>query len=116
MVKANLISNDIIADPGYLVAQGCVYINLSVELDDQEPKLANLVSKGFIGLKNIIRNFLEESKQRDKLKGGVYTNAVAEIVFATALGAAITYGQDKSASNLNRTISALIAYLKEMIQ
>lgn len=94
---------------------GCFFINLSVELDDQAPDLAREVAKGFAGLKRMILRLLHEAKQDGELKENVYVNDVAELVFAGLMGAAVTYGQGKSHSNLNRTITALTSYLKGLV-
>ncbi|MBP8646644.1 MAG: TetR/AcrR family transcriptional regulator [Syntrophobacteraceae bacterium] len=94
---------------------GCFFINLSVDLDDQDPNLAMEIESGFSSLRKMILRLLEESKRRGELKEGVSVNDVGEVVFAAVMGAAVTYGQGKSRLQLNRTITAIIHYLKGQI-
>ncbi|MCK5313786.1 MAG: TetR/AcrR family transcriptional regulator, partial [Anaerolineales bacterium] len=42
---------------------GCIFVTFSVELDDQRPHLMQEVAKGFIGLKRLLKNLLEEAKE-----------------------------------------------------
>jgi AcrR family transcriptional regulator len=95
---------------------GCIFVNLSVELDDQLPHMAKEVEKGFIGLKNMIGRFLEEAKQSGELKEGIYIKDATEIVVSAAIGAAVIYAQEKSASTLNRSMNALIGYTKSLVR
>lgn len=93
---------------------GCIFVTLSVELDDQLPELAREVSKGFEGLKSMIHKLLEQGKESGELKEDTDTGAVTEMVFAGILGATVMYGVDKSSTKLNQTISALIDYLNRL--
>ncbi|MFC1798328.1 TetR/AcrR family transcriptional regulator [Thermodesulfobacteriota bacterium] len=95
---------------------GCIFVNLSVELDDQNVLLAKKVENGFVGLKKWIERLLDESKKQKELVGGTYTSDLTEIIFSVILGAAVSYGQDKSSANLNRTMNALINYIKTYVQ
>lgn len=95
---------------------GCFFINLSVDLDDQDPGLSKELEKGFTGLRRMILRLLEESKRRGELREGVYVNDIAEIVFAAIMGAAVAYGQEKSATQLNRTVTAVVNFVKGLIR
>lgn len=93
---------------------GCVFVTLSVELDDQFPELAIEISKGFDGLKKMINNLLDQGKQSRELSEGTDTEAVTAMVFAGILGATVTYGVDKSSAVLDLTINSLCDYLDRL--
>jgi AcrR family transcriptional regulator len=61
---------------------GCIFITLSVELDDQYPQLMQEVNKGFIGLKNLLKRYLEEAKERGELKQTVNVHNATEMIFS----------------------------------
>jgi len=93
---------------------GCIFITLSVELDDQYPQLMQEVNKGFIGLKNMLKRYLEEAKERGELKKSVNVNNATEMIFSGMLGSSVLYGVEKSAFTLDSSINALIDYLNEV--
>lgn len=90
---------------------GCIFIMFAVELGDQRPHLSAEVQKGFVGLKNMIKRFLDQSNKAGELKTDVNTDVMSEIIFNSMLGASIGYSTDKSLEKLDRSISALIAFL-----
>ena len=93
---------------------GCIFVTLSVELDDQLPHLAQEVSKGFHGLKAMIHRFLEQGKLSGELQQDTNTDAVAEMIFSGILGATVIYGMEKSPANADRTINAMLDYLSRL--
>ncbi|MDY0362609.1 MAG: TetR/AcrR family transcriptional regulator [Desulforegulaceae bacterium] len=93
---------------------GCIFINLSVELNDQAPKLAQEVNKGFERLKNMFRTLLDEEKKRGGLAEGVNTRKVTEMIFSGLLGACVMYTADKSKENLDYTIASLTDHLSQI--
>jgi AcrR family transcriptional regulator len=93
---------------------GCVFITLSVELNDQRPHLSQEITKGFIGLKNMIHRLLEQGKETGRLNNNIDSNAVTEILFAGMLGASVIFGIDKSAESLDQSINALISYVENL--
>lgn len=93
---------------------GCIFITLSVELDDQLPHLSTEINKGFIGLKRMINRLLLEAKEAGEVNAGVNTVNVTEMIFSGMLGASVIYGTDKSSENLDRTINCLIEYLNSL--
>jgi TetR/AcrR family transcriptional regulator, transcriptional repressor for nem operon len=93
---------------------GCIFLTLSVELDDQLPELAHEVSKGFEDLKTMINDLLDQGKQSGELTQETDTRAVTEMIFAGMLGASVIYGVDKSPTKLNQTINALLDYLNRL--
>lgn len=93
---------------------GCVFVTFSVELDDQRPHLCKEVNKGFVGLKGMLNRILEEGKEVGELSDEVDTSAMAEMLFASMLGASVIYGVDKSADSLNCPINSLIDYLEKL--
>ena len=93
---------------------GCIFVTLSVELDDQRPHLSYEVNKGYVNLKAMINRFLDEGKKSGELRDGVDTGALTEMIFAVILGAAVIYGAEKSASASDQSINCLIDYIESL--
>ena len=93
---------------------GCVFITLSVELNDQRHHLSQEITKGFVGLKNMIRRLLEQGKETGQLNNNLDSSAVTEILFAGILGASVIFGIDKSAESLDQSMNALISYVESL--
>jgi AcrR family transcriptional regulator len=93
---------------------GCLFVTLSVELDDLRPHLAKELNEGFVRFKAMIKRFLDQAKKSGELPGGVSTQEITEMIFSGMLGASVLYGMDKLPKNLNRTIQALISYLQRI--
>ncbi|NWF92242.1 MAG: TetR/AcrR family transcriptional regulator [Syntrophaceae bacterium] len=93
---------------------GCIFVTLSVELDDQRPDFSRELNEGFVRLKAMIKRYLDEGKERGELKEDVKTEAVTEVIFSGMLGASVIYGTGKSAENLDRCINSLIDYLESL--
>ena len=94
---------------------GCIFITFSVELDDTRPHLMEVVNQGFVGLKNMLKQFLEEAKEFGELKEDVNTNRATELIFSGMIGTSVLYGVDKSATSLERSINSLIDYLDDLL-
>jgi AcrR family transcriptional regulator len=90
---------------------GCIFVTFSVEFDDQRPQLMKEVAKGFIGLKSMLKNLLEEGKERGELKADVNTDRATEMIFSGMIGSSVLFGVDKSAASLDKSINSLILYL-----
>jgi TetR/AcrR family transcriptional regulator, transcriptional repressor for nem operon len=90
---------------------GCIFVTLSVELDDQRPHLSREINKGFEGFKAMLKRLLDEGKASGELRPDVNTEAVTEMIFVGMLGASVLYGTEKSEVGLNRSIEALIQFL-----
>jgi TetR/AcrR family transcriptional repressor of nem operon len=93
---------------------GCVFITLSVELNDQRPHLSQELTKGFVGLKNMIQRLLEQGKEVGQLNNNLDSSTVTEILFAGMLGASVIFGIEKSAKSLEQSINALISYAESL--
>ncbi len=93
---------------------GCLFITLSVELNDQRPHLSQEISKGFVGLKNMIQRMLEHGKEAGQLNNNLDSSTVTEILFAGMLGASVIFGIEKSAESLKQSINALISYTESL--
>jgi TetR/AcrR family transcriptional repressor of nem operon len=93
---------------------GCVFVTLSVELDDQLPHLCEEVNRGFSGLKRMLKRLLEEGKEIGELAESVDTGAVAEMIFVGMLGSSVVYGVDKSTDILDRSIGSLLSYIDRL--
>jgi len=93
---------------------GCVFVTLSVELDDQHPSFSRALNEGFVRLKAMIKRLLDQGKKSGELRTDVNTEAVTEMIFSGMLGASVIYGTEKSSAVLNRSINALIDYLESL--
>lgn len=91
---------------------GCIFITLSVELDDLRPHLAKEIDEGFKRLKARIRWTIREAQKAGEIDPGVSAATITELVFSAMIGASVRYGIDKSKADLNRTIGAIIRYLQ----
>jgi AcrR family transcriptional regulator len=83
---------------------GCIFITFSVELDDQYPQLMQEVNTGFIGLKNMLKRFLQEAKELGELKQDVNVNRLTEMIFSGMIGSSVLFGVEKSTVVLDRSI------------
>jgi AcrR family transcriptional regulator len=90
---------------------GCVFVTLSVELDDQRPRLSEEITKGVVGFKKMLNRWLVEAKESGEIRSEVNTNAVTEMVFAGMIGTSVIYGMERSPDVLDKSIDSLIAYL-----
>jgi len=93
---------------------GCVFVALAVELNDQQPHLAQEVNEGFQRFKSMVKGLLDQAQAAGDLRDGVDTAAVAEMIFSGTLGACVAYTSDKSLENLNHNIQGLIAFLNSI--
>jgi AcrR family transcriptional regulator len=93
---------------------GCFFITLSVELNDQRPHLAKEIDKGFIGLKNMFKKLLDQTKASGQLITDVNTEIVTEMIFNSMLGASVSYGANKSKAGLDKSVRSIIAYLEQL--
>jgi len=90
---------------------GCVFVSLSVELDDQRLAFSTELNEGFVRLKAMIKRYLDQGKDSGELRAEVNTEAVTEMIFSGMLGASVIYGAEKSSASLTRCLNALIEYL-----
>jgi len=93
---------------------GCIFVALSVELDDQRPHLSREINEGFVRLKAMIKEFLDQGKISGELRQDVDTEAVTEMVFAGMLGTSVNYGMEKSIDSLEQSINSLIHYIENL--
>jgi TetR/AcrR family transcriptional regulator, transcriptional repressor for nem operon len=93
---------------------GCIFVTLSVELDDQNPLFSRELNEGFVRLKAMIRRLLDQGKESGELRAEVNTEAVTEMIFSGMLGASVIYGTAKSSEGLDRCINSLIDYLESL--
>jgi len=93
---------------------GCVFVTLSVELDDQRPDFAKEIYRGFSGVKAMIKGLLVEAMMSGDLKRDVNADAVAAMMFSGMLGASVLFGMDKSLNTLKESIDPLIDYLESL--
>lgn len=91
---------------------GCIFVTLSVELDDQRPHLSREINEGFVRLKAMIKELFDQGKRSGELRGDVDTAAVTEMVFAGMLGASVNYGMQKSSASLDQSVNSLIEYIE----
>jgi TetR/AcrR family transcriptional regulator, transcriptional repressor for nem operon len=93
---------------------GCIFIMFAVELGDSRPHLSREVQKGFIGLKAMLKRFLEEGRDSGEFYNGINTDMTTEILFNGMLGASVNYSVDKSFDTLDNSINSLIEYIDKM--
>jgi TetR/AcrR family transcriptional regulator, transcriptional repressor for nem operon len=93
---------------------GCIFVTLSVELDDQNEFFAKALNEGFRQLKAMIKKLLDQGKASGEIRKNVNTESVTEIIFSGMLGASVVYGTEKSEAVLNRCIRGLIDYLDSL--
>jgi len=93
---------------------GCVFVTLSVELDDQRPDFSAKIADGFDRFLAMIKRFLDEAKATGRLRRDADTDMVSRVLFAGMLGASVLYGIDKSSETLDKCIAALIGYLDSL--
>lgn len=90
---------------------GCVFVALSVELDDQRPRLGREISEGFTRLRALIRRLLDQARQAGELAPGTDTEALAEMIFAGMIGSSVLFSMEKSSASLDRMINSLMGFL-----
>ena len=93
---------------------GCIFIMFAVELGDSRPHLSREVQKGFIGLKAMLKRFLEEGRNSGEFCNGINTDMTTEILFNGMLGASVNYSVDRSFDTLDHSINSLIEYIDKM--
>lgn len=93
---------------------GCIFITLLVELKNQRPHLADEINKGFIGLKNMLKRYLNQAQETGKLQKDVDPEAITEMLFNNILGVTITYNADKSEANVDKAINLTIDFIKKL--
>ena len=93
---------------------GCIFVTFSVELDDTHPHLIEAVNKGFVGLKNMLKQYLAEAKEIGELKEDVNINRATELIFNGMIGSSVFYGAAKSKIGLSRSINSLIDYVGDL--
>jgi TetR/AcrR family transcriptional repressor of nem operon len=93
---------------------GCIFVTLSVELDDQLPHLARELNDGFVHLKAMIRRLLDQGKESGEIRNDVDTAAVTEMIFGGMIGAAVSHGMEKSPVILDNCLNSLIGYLESL--
>jgi AcrR family transcriptional regulator len=93
---------------------GCIFVTLSVELDDQRPDFSRELNEGFVRLKAMIKRYLDQAKERGELKEDVKTEAVTEMIFSGMLGASVIYGTGKSPASVDQCINSLLDYLESL--
>jgi AcrR family transcriptional regulator len=93
---------------------GCIFVRVSVELNEQNHHLAREINEGFERLKGWIKRHLDEAKAEGRVSARAHTGQMSEIIFSGMLGASMVYGMDHSDENLNRTIDSMVEYLRSM--
>lgn len=91
---------------------GCIFVSLSVELDDQSPHLCQEIHEGFVRLKGMLQDLLDQGKAMGEIPQDLNTASVAEMIFAGTLGASVIFSMDRSMDTLDRSVGALIDYVE----
>jgi TetR/AcrR family transcriptional repressor of nem operon len=95
---------------------GCIFVNFAIEFSDQHPHLAKAVHEGFMNLKKMLNRLLNEEKAAGTMRSGVDCEAVVDMIFSGLMGVCVVYSADKSQSQLDRNIKALINYVNGIKQ
>lgn len=93
---------------------GCIFVTLSVELDDQRPEFAEKVRLGYVGVKKILLEMLEAAQAEGQIKPGVDPAELSELIFTGMIGSSVLFGMDKSRETLARSIDPLIGHLERL--
>lgn len=93
---------------------GCIFITLSVELDDQSPHLYTYIKKGFDGFRRMLNGWFKEAASIGQLKSSLDIDAVTEMVFATMIGASVIYGGEQSSEKSDLTFGSLLQYIENL--
>ena len=93
---------------------GCIFVTLSVELDDQRPHLSREINKGFAGFRDMLKGLLDQGKESGELDQEEDTGALAEMIFSGMLGASVLYGTEKSATTLDQSLNSLMDYIERL--
>lgn len=91
---------------------GCIFITLSVELDDLRPDLMIEVNRGYYGYKNLLKRIITEGVEREEFDKDLNVSELANFLFVGMLGASVHYGVDKSHIILEESINSLTHYLQ----
>lgn len=91
---------------------GCIFITLSVELDDQRPHLMKKLNEGFEGFKALLKRVIVEGIEVGELSEDINVEQFSNMLFTCMLGASVLYGTDKSTTRLKSSTDALINYLE----
>ncbi|MEJ2069205.1 MAG: hypothetical protein P8X58_02150 [Syntrophobacterales bacterium] len=73
--------------------------------------MARELNEGFRRFKSLIQRLLDQEKAAGRLKEGIDTGQVAELIFSSLVGTCVTYTSDKSRTHLDSNIKAIIDYL-----
>jgi len=93
---------------------GCIFINFAIELNDQQPALAEAVNDGLVKFKKLLKRLLDEEYASGTLRDHVDPRNVVEVLYSGLLGACVAFTSDKSEEGLNVTINSLIDYLNQL--
>jgi TetR/AcrR family transcriptional repressor of nem operon len=93
---------------------GCVFITLSIELDDQRPHLMKEITKGFNGFVELLNELLDEGIEAREISPGIETDKIANFLFTSMLGVSVLFGVEKSVETLDRLVESLTAYLDKL--
>ena len=94
---------------------GCIFLTLTVELNDQRPDCAAKVNEGIIGLKWMIKRYLDQSQQLGELRRDVNTETSTMILFTGMLGTSVLYGMEKAEPVLKQSVDSLIEYIDSLM-
>ncbi len=90
---------------------GCIFITLSIELDDQRPHMMAALNEGFIGFKDLIGTILENGITQGEYSEDIRAHNPCNLIFTGMLGASLLYSVDKSEMTLKMSIKSLTSYL-----
>lgn len=93
---------------------GCLFVTLSVELDDQRPDFAAEIEEGFSRFKAMIKRWLDQAQAGGDLGPEINTRNLSELLFTGMIGASVLYGMSKSPGELKKSLDPLLHYLDRL--
>jgi len=94
---------------------GCIFLTLTVELNDQRPDCAAKVNEGIIGLKRMIKRYLDQAVVLGELRQDVDTETSAMVLFTGMLGTSVLYGMEKAEPLLRHSVDTLSDYIDSLM-
>ena len=93
---------------------GCFFLNMLVELSGQSASMSKQILRGFVRLSGLLRSWLEEADQKNRLQPGLDFKEIANYIIISLNGAAALYISSRDRSILEQTIRQLHFYINQL--
>jgi AcrR family transcriptional regulator len=91
---------------------GCFLFNSLVELAGQSSAMSDHVLKGFRDFAALLRQWLEEARQKGRLRDGLSPDEIADFLVISLNGAAPLYAASRDPAIWQHTLAQLHLYIK----